>query len=59
VIKLEQNYRSTGAHPQGGQRRDRQQREAVREEAVVRARHGDPITVTACKDNEHEAESWS
>ena len=38
VIKLEQNYRSTGAHPARGQQRDRPQPEAVREEAVERAR---------------------
>jgi hypothetical protein len=38
VIKLEQNYRSTTPHPPRRQHRHRQQREALRQEAVVRAR---------------------
>ena len=42
VIPLEQNYRSTGQHPARRQLRDRQQPEALREEAVERPRRRRP-----------------
>ena len=57
VIALEQNYRSTGAHPARRQPRDRRQPEALREEAVERASAtASRCGVIECDGEEHEAE---
>jgi ATP-dependent DNA helicase Rep len=56
IIPLEQNYRSTGAHPARRQRGDRAQPQDLREEALERVRRWRAGAVVACDGEEHEAE---
>jgi ATP-dependent DNA helicase Rep len=57
VIKLEQNYRSTARILKAANNVIAHNEKLFDKKLWSELGHGDPITVTACKDNEAEAES--
>lgn len=57
LIKLEQNYRSTVSILQAANALIGHNEKLFEKRLWSELGQGDPITVTACKDNEHEAES--